>query len=95
MNKYVKLTAKPNTWFKEGTEVYDYDFHYSEKKRITLDYWNKSLGEYGGGGINVRGIRVCEDNPNENGMGCKPGEEREDGEWCRCDEFNVEIIENE
>jgi hypothetical protein len=91
--RYVKLTAKPETWFKEGTEVYDYDSDYFEKKRITLDFWNKSLGEHGGGGIYVRGIRVCEDNPNEDGMGCKPGEERIDGEWCQCDEFNVEITD--
>lgn len=93
MIKYVKLTAKPNTWFKEGEEVYDYDYEFSDKRRITLDYWNKSLGEYGGNGIYVRGIRVCEDNLNENGMGYKQGDEREDGEWCSCDEFNVEIVE--
>ena len=91
--KYVKLIAKPDTWFKEGTEVFDYDVEYSKKKRVTLEYWNACLGSYGAGHICVRGIRVCEDNPNENGMGCKPGEEREDGEWCSCDEFNVEIIE--
>lgn len=39
--KYVKLTAKPNTWFKSGTEVYDYDAKYEAKKRITLDYWEQ------------------------------------------------------
>lgn len=88
--KYVKLTAKPNTWFKEGTEVYNYMVDYSEQKRITLEEWNQAVRE---GGICVRGIRVCEDNPNENGMGCKAGEEREDGEWCSCDEFNAEIVE--
>jgi len=90
--KYVKLTAKKDTWFKEGTEVYDYDYPYSDKKHITLEYWKKSMGDWGGGGIYVCGIRVCDDNPNENGMGFKSGDEREDGEWCRCDEFNVEIL---
>lgn len=89
--KYVKLTARPNTWFKAGTEAYNYGFHYSEKKRVTLEYWEQCKIE--GGGICVRGIRVCEDNPNENGMGCKPGEEREDGEYCMWDEFDVEIVE--
>jgi hypothetical protein len=88
--KYVKLTARADTWFKEGTEVYDYNAEYSDKKRITLDFWNTAVSE---GGICVRGIRICEDCPNENNMGCKAGDEREDGEWCMCDEFDVEIIE--
>lgn len=87
---YIKLTAKPNTWFKEGTEVYDYDYPYSDKKHITLNYWEAMLKE--NGWLYCRGIRVCEDNPNENGMGCKAGDEREDGEWCACDEFEMEII---
>jgi hypothetical protein len=89
--KFVKLIAKPDTWFKAGTEVYEYLSDYSERKRVTLDYWNRCLAE--GGGICVRGIRVCEDNPNENGMGCYVGEEREDGEYCSCDEFDMKIIE--
>lgn len=88
--KCVKLTAKPNTWFKVGTEVYDYDAKYEDKKRVTLDYWNQAVSE---GGICVRGIRVCEDNPNENGMGCKADDERVDGEWCSCNEFEVEIVD--
>jgi len=87
--KYVKLTAKPDTWFKSGTEVYDYDACYDDKKRVTLDYWNACLGE--GGGICVRGIRVSEEGY-EQGFGYKPGEEYIDGECCSCDEFNVEII---
>jgi hypothetical protein len=87
---HVKLVSRHDTWFKEGTEVYDYDAHYFEQKRITLEYWNQCLND--GGNICVRGIRVCENNPNENHMDCKPGEEREDGEWCACDEFDVTII---
>jgi hypothetical protein len=31
---YVKLTAKPGTWFKTGAEVFDYDEY---GKRITLE----------------------------------------------------------
>jgi hypothetical protein len=88
--KYVKLIAKKDTWFKEGTEVYDYDFPYSDKKHITLEYWEMCLKE--SGHLFARGIRVCEDCPNENKMGCKPGDEREDGEWCACDEFEMTII---
>lgn len=90
--KYVKLTARPNTWFKEGTEVYNYDFMWVEQRMVTLDYWNACLNE--GNGICVRGVRVCEEGY-EQGLGCKPGEERIDGEYCSCDEFDVEIIEEE
>ena len=50
----VKLTAKPNTWFKAGTEVFHYD-QYS--KRITLEEYNDWVKS---GVILVRGIRVCE-----------------------------------
>ncbi len=89
--KYVKLVARKDTWFKEGTEVYDYDENYEDKKHVTLQYWNECLLD--GNGICVRGIRVCEDNPNETRMGCKIGEERIDGEYCGCDEFDVTEIE--
>jgi len=89
--KFVKLTAKPDTWFKAGTEVYDYDADYSEKKLITLDYWNKSVE--GGWGIDVRGIRVCQEDYELKFCNCEVGFEREDGELCSCDEFEVEIIE--
>jgi len=88
--KYVKLISKPNTWFKEGTEVYDYDADYSEKKHITLDYWNQSVED---GMITVRGIRICElGNGEVENCGHTIGEERVDGETCSCDEFEVEII---
>lgn len=88
--KYVKLVARPDTWFKVGTEVYDYDAPYEDKKRITLDYWNQCLNE---GGICVRGIRICELGYETNGcLNCKPGEERIDGEYCTCDEFDAETI---
>jgi len=88
--KYVKLTAKPDTWFKAGTEVYDYDSSPGHLTRVTVPEWERALKETG---ICVCGIRVCEDNDNENGMGCKPGEERWDGEWCHVDEFTAEIAE--
>jgi hypothetical protein len=86
--KTVILTAKANTWFKEGTEVYDYDTNYDEKKRVTLDYWNECLAD---GGICVRGIRICQLDY-EQSLNCQLGEERIDGECCSCDEFNVEIV---
>ena len=91
VKKYVKLVARPDTWFKAGTEVYDYNCHLSNPVRMTLKEYNDSLFV---GIILVRGIRVCEDNDNENGMGCKPGEERGDGETCAIDEFDMEITDS-
>jgi len=89
--KYVKLIAKPDTWFKAGTEVYEYNADYEECKRVSLEKWNQALSE---GGICVRGIRVCEEGyeQQERCLDCKIGEERIDGEWCSCDEFEAEII---
>jgi hypothetical protein len=48
--KYVKLTAKPNTWFKENTEVY-----YCSKQRFTLEEWEYQIKNYIG--VLVSGIR--------------------------------------
>lgn len=84
--KYVKLTAKPNTWFKEGTEVYDYDCREDNKKRITLKDYEK-WAEYGS--ILCRGTRIVE-NSSE---GLAIGDEHFDGENCLIEEFDVEIIE--
>ena len=85
--QYVKLVAKPNTWFKAGTEVW----HCEEPRRLTLEEWGR-WKEPSMAIVLVRGIRVCEDNPNENGMGHKAGDERIDGECCSCEEFDVEIV---
>ena len=87
--KVIRLIAKPDTWFKEGSEVYDYD---EFGVRFTLDKyeeWKKS------GSILARGIRVCE-NPLSEGTENNPkvlGEEYIDGELCDIDEFEVEIRE--
>lgn len=99
--KYVKLTARPDTWYKEGSEVYHEDFcldYCYPGKRMTLAFWEDYLKmgkSHHEDGMWGRGIRVCDDNPNENNMGCKPGEEREDGEWCMIDEFNIEVVDSE
>jgi hypothetical protein len=50
--KTVKLIARPDTWFKPGTEVYGHDADYFDKKRITLEYWTECKS---GCGICVRG----------------------------------------
>ena len=80
MPKYVKLIAKPDTWFKTGTEVFDDDPD-EYGKRITLESYNKWLKS---GSILARGIHIYED-----------GVEAEDGELCGIDEFDAELVEEE
>lgn len=87
---YVKLTARPDTWFKAGTEVYDEDTNV----RMTLERWEQWRKEWGNVAewvMCVRGIRVTEDPGSEGGHAV--GEEREDGECCGSEEFDVEIVE--
>ena len=55
MTHVVKLTVRPDTWFKSGTEVFDYDQY---GKRITLESYNRWLKS---GTILVRGIYINED----------------------------------
>jgi hypothetical protein len=85
--KYVKLTAKADTWFIEGTEVYSYDCHPPKDiRRMTLDEWNS----YDNFACLVSGKRISVF-PNETeifGEG-----ERWDGEYCQCSEFDVEIVD--
>jgi hypothetical protein len=88
--KKVKLIARPDTWFKEGTEVYDYDADYGDKERITLEAfeeWKKS------GFICARGIRIAQTDNECRVFGLDMGEEYIDGEACHIDEFDVEIVE--
>ena len=79
--KYVKLIARPNTWFKEGTEAYDYNCNPPKTKyRIVVnDEWREML-EYGYGCL--RGIRIDEDGENW------------DGECCQLEEFDWEIVDD-
>lgn len=78
--KYVKLVAKPGTWFKEGTEVYNYDCNPpKELCRVSLREWELVVNDpYGFTVICVRGIH----------------EGKWDGEACSADEFEVEIVED-
>jgi len=79
--KYVKLIARPDTWFKEGTEVYHYNCDPPESKyRIAVDDEWKEIQEYGYGCF--RGIRVDEDGENW------------DGEGCSLEEFDWEIVDD-
>jgi hypothetical protein len=89
--KFVKLTAKPDTWFKEGTEVYDYNCNAPEQlQRVSLDEWESCVNFEGIKAICVRGLRntQLEYEIEIFGKG-----ERWDGECCWCDEFEVEIVD--
>jgi hypothetical protein len=90
--KYVKFISKPDEWFKEGTEAFYEDSKF-KSRRMTVEEYERILNEPFNPSACFVGIRVCEDNPNENGMGCVPGEERIDGEWCSFDEFEIEFTD--
>lgn len=85
--KYVRLIARPDTWYKAGSEVFHEDYH---PNLMPLEVWENCIQD---DGILCYGIRVCEDNPNERGNGWPPGFERMDGEWCMIEEFEVEVID--
>lgn len=82
---YVKLTAKPDTWFVAGTEVY----HYDEEplRRLTKEEWDEWQTCIG---ILVRGRRVAD---GEHELKLFGPDERWDGEMCSQDEFEVEMVE--
>ncbi len=86
--KYVKLTAKPNTWFKEGTEVYSYDCDPPDNiQRMTLDEWNECNNFC----CLVRGVRIPHSQHEIEIFGT---DKRWDGENCECSEFDVEIVDD-
>lgn len=87
--KYVKLTAKPDTWFKEGTEVLYEDDHYINR-RLTVEEWDIMIKDTYQSGL-FRGLRIIED-PVSEGGGVVGGEHDGDGELCSYDEFDVEIV---
>lgn len=83
---YVKLTAKPNTWFKEGTEVYHYDAE--PLRRLTVEEWKEASDSIC---VCVRGRRIAD---GEHELKLFGPEERWDGEACSHDEFTVETVES-
>ncbi len=95
---YVKLIARPDTWYKAGSEVFwedavsDQPRHLATKRRITLDEWIE-LRRPENAGIGCVGIRVTEHSAAEGGAPI--GEERWDGEWCAIDEFDAIETENQ
>ena len=91
--KYVKLTAKPGTWFKEGTEVYDYNCKPPEQLlRVTLEEWESCVNFNGIKGINVCGFRIPQFENEIDIFGEGEGG-RWDGEFCSVYEFEVEIVD--
>ena len=86
--KYVKLIAKPNTWFKEGCEVYTYDCGPDNPVRMTLVEWE----DWNNFVCLASGIRVCSKEYSYEMSLYEDGEERWDGENCSCSEFEVEIV---
>ena len=88
--KYVKFIAKPDEWFKKGTEVFYQDKKYLSR-RMTIEEYEEIKNSSYPAAVFV-GIRVCEDNPNERNFS-EPGEERIDGEWCHFEEFNIEYTD--
>lgn len=88
--KYVKLIAKPDTWFKEGTEVYDYYSRENTHCRVTLKEWEEAVSFQGINALCVSGIRVSQLKYEIEIFG---EGERWDGEFCTCDEFEVEIVD--
>lgn len=88
--KYVKLTARKDTWYVEGTEAYHYDCDETNKYRYTLDEWNTLKSEKGNWGVLVRGTRISENKLSEN---VEVGDKYFDGEFCNFDEFDVEIVD--
>lgn len=89
--KYVKLIAKPDTWFKEGTEVYDYNCNAPEElQRVSLEEWESCVNFEGIKAICVRGVRNTQ---LEYEIEIFGEGERWDGEFCGCDEFEVEIVD--
>ena len=90
---YIKLIAKPDTWFKAGTEVL---WETLEKdlagwwvsRRPTLAEWENLKTQPYAAAV-FRGTRIAEGSGELHNVGT----EYEDGEWCPIDEF--EAIETE
>lgn len=86
---YVKLTAKPNTWFVSGTEVWDYD----NNRRVTVEEWDSWSSSPI---VLVCGIRECNESFSYEREYIKKHNTRYriDGESCGRDEFEVEFVDS-
>lgn len=91
MNQFVKFVAKSKTWFKAGQEALWEDSNFKIRRPNLKEF--EQIKKCGAAVF--IGTRVCEDNPNENALGYKAGDERPDGEWCQLDEFYISIVDND
>lgn len=82
---YIRLIAKPDTWYKAGTEVFWEPYPEPARRMTQVEWEQHSRPEMAG--LGCVGVRVTEDPASEGGG--KIGEERVDGEWCSADEFEV------
>ena len=82
---YIKLTAKPDTWFKEGTEVFVHNKHNYGGHRPTKEE-QEQLITYDSG-VFV-GARICQLESELSNIGV----EYDDGELCPIEEFNTEEV---
>jgi hypothetical protein len=94
MNYVVKITAKPDTWFKAGTEVFieTNDFNRTNQRISYKEFLNvlNNCGTYPA--TVFYGIHVIDDAIDAKNRGGNIGDEVEDGEFCPFDEFIFEII---
>lgn len=88
--RYIKLIAKPNTWYKAGSEVL---WEGLKEDGWTMRRPNEGEWEYvikPDHGIGCVGIRAAQ----FDGL-VQIAAEYEDGEWCLLDEFEVEIVDHD
>lgn len=90
--KYVKLVAKPNTWFKEGTEVYAHDSTSENKRRLTVDEWEMmekvTFGLLKGIWVATKGFGAIEN------CGFIEGKEYFIGDCIHTDELEVTFVDD-
>lgn len=80
---YVKLIARPDTWFKVGKEVYDADSVPDDPCRIDVGQWGRWQRI---GNVLASGVHVL---PSE----IEPSPEIWDTKLCSVGDFIVEIVE--
>ncbi len=90
--QYIRLIARPNTWYKAGTEVFWEGDEPGTARRLSVIEWDRiRYPDDGHAALGCVGLRVVE-NPAAEGGG-SIGDERWDGEWCSASEFDVEIVD--
>jgi hypothetical protein len=89
--EYVKLVAKPGTWYKAGTEVYCWSSMQGEKVRLSRFAYEQAVNSQWSS-LSVKGTRVCED-PRNAAFQVKRGEEYQDIRHVKMSDFIVSYTE--